>query len=247
MITRPVALAALVTAGAVLATSGPGLDNAVLDAGGAARAVVVSLTGERPPAGTDMAVVAAAIPLSSTPVSSGSLSAHPASARSAVVPVPMPPTPPTRPVTPRVASVTPPQERRPVLTGVFSPQTAPMAPPRSCPQANGPAGTVPVRVVAAPGSVTLTWWHPGDPDVVTYRVGALMHSLRVPLPGATTASAIVWQSVPAISGCRNQTMVFTGLTRGDRYQFVIETDSTDHVRGGLVHRTVARTETVTVG
>jgi hypothetical protein len=75
-----------------------------------------------------------------------------------------------------------------------------------------PGGIDGVTTVPGPGTLTVTWWHPGDPTVRSYRVAAVSQQLRYgPQPEPN------WVTLTPTAGCRAMTATLTGLARGSAY------------------------------
>lgn len=220
---------------------------------GLAATVALGATGWGLTAGTDgpaeqadMVPVAATAPRSAAWVVStpwtGSRPWTGAGRQVADIAPPVPPAPPTPPAGPVAPGADLDSGHVPIFA-VIPPNTGhvDMAPPRDCPQPSGPAVTVPVTVVPGPGSATVSWWHKGSPDVQSYELEA------VPMPaGGVAQGTPVWQTVPPPASCRKVTVSVTGLARGSRYRFWLETVNTDNVgHRSPIRRTVGVSETIT--
>jgi len=155
---------------------------------------------------------------------------------------PAPPKPPTPPVGP-VGPGGPLDAGRVPIWAVIPPNTGhvDLAPPRDCPQPDGPTVTVPMTVVPGVGSATVSWFHKGSPDVRSYELEA------VPMPGGGAGQgAPVSRTVAPPTSCQRVTVTVTGLVSGAKYRFYLETVNTDNVgHRGTVRRTNGVSETIT--
>jgi hypothetical protein len=147
---------------------------------------------------------------------------------------PAAPVPPVPPVAPKVAS----EPRHAPNYVVIAPNDThiELAPMRDCPHPYGMSGGLPLSLTPASGSVTLSWRDTGDPGVKYFRVGTELISISVTDPGTLN-----WQRVDRVSHCGQATVTLAGLQSGRRYRFYLEV-----VGDGVMHRTVARSEIVTV-
>jgi hypothetical protein len=125
-----------------------------------------------------------------------------------------------------------------VLNGSAVPSTAPASAPLPSPtatlpslpalpstspttRASGNAGPCGYRqsgavdgVTAVPGAgtLTVTWWHPGDPTVQSYRVAAVSQQLVYGVQPSPT-----WVAVTPATGCQAMTTTLSGLARNSTY------------------------------
>jgi hypothetical protein len=203
-----------------LATGGPAADAALTDL---LHRVTGRADGDRP------AGYALASAVSPTWISSDS---WPPPVRDVLPPAP--PVPPVPPVTPKAGS----EPRHAPSFVVIPPNDThiELAPMRDCPQPYGMSGGVPLSLTPASGSVTLSWRDTGDPGVKYFLVGTELISISVTAPGTLT-----WQRVDRVSHCGQAVVTLVGLQSGRRYRFYIEV-----VGDGVMHRTVARSEIVTI-
>jgi hypothetical protein len=102
-----------------------------------------------------------------------------------------------------------------------------------CTGSTPPGRIAPLQVEAGATTATLTWYHPGDPMVTSYRVTSIAQELT---PGEQRE--FEWQKVEPSEECGELTATVTGLEPGSAYVF-----SVDAVRQAT-WQNVARTATV---
>jgi hypothetical protein len=94
--------------------------------------------------------------------------------------------------------------------------------------------------VPSTGSVTLSWWNYGDPDIIEWRVAAIEYT-RLGSPTPT------WESFTIPVGCFQASHVVTGLVSGKRYEFMLEAIETNNAgRGTALHRGIGHSSLVTI-
>ncbi|MCM4078879.1 fibronectin type III domain-containing protein [Paractinoplanes hotanensis] len=103
-----------------------------------------------------------------------------------------------------------------------------------------PAGVIaPLTVKVGTTTATVTWYHPGDPAITTYRITSISQD---PVPGPQPDLA--WQDKKPADGCSNLSVTVTGLQRNNRYVFSVDAVRkptwTDTTRAA----TIARSEAV---
>jgi hypothetical protein len=103
---------------------------------------------------------------------------------------------------------------------------------------------LPGRIAALdvePGRTTaqVTWYHPGDPTVVDYRVTSIAQSL---VPGEQRE--FVWQKVAVGEGCDELTATVTGLEPESAYVFSVDAVRQPTWQNGTRTVTVARSKAV---
>jgi hypothetical protein len=62
------------------------------------------------------------------------------------------------------------------------------------------------------GTLTVTWWHPGDPTVQSYRLAAVSQQFQYGVQPDPN-----WVTIAPASGCQSMTTTLTGLARGTPY------------------------------
>lgn len=164
---------------------------------------------------------------------------------------PQPPTRPTDPVPP--GPLEPPN--RPWWIGGPTPPPCPwpregtapagwrcqMSPMTDCPQYTGPDVHVVLYATPGTGSATISWWSYGDPDVRSYRVAAIRYTDR----GSPNPT---WEEFSLPIGCYQASHTITGLTPGERYEFMLEAVEVNHAgRNPALHRGIGRSDLVTIG
>jgi hypothetical protein len=92
-----------------------------------------------------------------------------------------------------------------------------------------------LTVVAGPGSASVTWYHPGDGNPVSYRLTAMPQHLV-----SGVQPALSWQTIVPRSDCGTMTATVTGLTRGRPYILSLDAVSTRSNTDGEAGSTVAR-------
>lgn len=109
-------------------------------------------------------------------------------------------------------------------------------------------GTVPqgppagLTVVPGAGSATVSWYHVGDPGLVSFRLAAVPQRL---VTGAQADPR--WQTIPAGAGCRTMSATVTGLERDSPYIFWLDAVTRRYSGDGDRDITVARSGVVTIG
>lgn len=90
--------------------------------------------------------------------------------------------------------------------------TTPSAVPGPCWPLYGPGYTVPMNVSTAKGSITVRWYHNGDPATLDYFVGAWARSGTVAERGTPQ-----WTTFTPSSACGEVSTTVSGLRSGVRY------------------------------
>lgn len=110
---------------------------------------------------------------------------------------------------------------------------------------SGFQASVPFTLTTARGTASLTWNHRGDPNVRSYRVGAVPQ-----VWAGSTQPATTWTTVTAPADCavRDLTARFPRLTSGGRYTFVLDVVVLVPAPSGTAYdRTVERTVATSTG
>ena len=131
-----------------------------------------------------------------------------------------------------------------------APVTAPPAAPNPLPSgtptcAGGdldygqPAG---LSVDPEAGAATVSWYHPGDPDLVEYKLTAMPQVLITGLQ-----PDLRWETVEPGAPCRTITARITGLNPDAPYVFSLDAVSKAYNADGNRTVTIARSTVVTIG
>jgi hypothetical protein len=103
-----------------------------------------------------------------------------------------------------------------------------------------PAGRIaPLQVAAGTTTATVTWYHPGDPTVTSYRVTSIAQELT---PGEQHEFA--WQKVEPGKECGELTATVTGLESDAAYVFSVDAVRDATWQNAARTSTVARSEAV---
>jgi hypothetical protein len=115
-----------------------------------------------------------------------------------------------------------------------------MDPMRSCPQYSGPSAQVVLTATPGVRSARISWWNYGDPDVQYFRVAAIP---RVRFGSLNPT----WRNLTVPKGCLTVSSVITGLTSGQRYEFMLEAVETNHLgRNPALHRGIGHSDLITI-
>jgi hypothetical protein len=106
-------------------------------------------------------------------------------------------------------------------------------------QLGGIAG---LAVKPGAGSATVTWYNPGDPRLVQYRLTAIPQNLV-----GGSQPDLTWQEIAPGAGCRTMTATVTGLTSGAPYVFSLDAVLTNYDTDGNRTATIARSLVVYSG
>lgn len=93
-----------------------------------------------------------------------------------------------------------------------APATTPGAVPGPCWPLYGPGYSVPLNITTARGSITVRWYHNGDPATLEYYVGAWARSGTAAERGSPT-----WTTYPPTSACGEVSATVSGLRSGVSY------------------------------
>lgn len=105
-----------------------------------------------------------------------------------------------------------------------------------------PNGINGLTVRPGPGRATVSWYHIGDPGIVSYRLATLSQRLVTgPQPDPD------WQTLAAAPGCRTMTATVDGLDPGAPYVFSLDVVVTNYNGAGTRSSTIARSSVVTIG
>lgn len=121
---------------------------------------------------------------------------------------------------------------------VLPPAVAATAAPVICLPLIGPAPTIPVRAVPKAGAVVASWLHPGDPQVVLYRVAAVAEPTTPGRPAPT------WVTLTPSSRCGIVTVTLTRLLRSSRYEVWLVARLRNLETGGTFDLMVGRSPAV---
>ncbi|BAL88229.1 hypothetical protein AMIS_30090 [Actinoplanes missouriensis 431] len=108
-----------------------------------------------------------------------------------------------------------------------------------CTGAHRPGRITVAAVTPAATTATVTWYHPGDPTVTTYKVTAISQSLVI---GAQPE--IGWTDAEPGEGCAEVTATVTGLEAGTPYVFSVDAVRQPTWQNGVRTATVARSGVV---
>ncbi|MEV4636348.1 fibronectin type III domain-containing protein [Actinoplanes sp. NPDC049548] len=75
----------------------------------------------------------------------------------------------------------------------------------------------PLHVDAGTRTATVSWYHPGDPTVLTYRITSFNQTLRV-----GEQKPLTWQESKPAAGCATMTTTIRGLQPGTPYVFSVD-------------------------
>jgi hypothetical protein len=121
------------------------------------------------------------------------------------------------------------------------PHTEPLVHPEPVCTGTIRTGTIaPLTVDAGPGTAKVSWYHPGDTSVVTYRLTSISQRLVV-----GRQAELRWQEIKPGKGCSTLTATVTGLDRRTPYVFsldVVRTVTWDDVTRAA---TIARSGAIT--
>jgi hypothetical protein len=93
-----------------------------------------------------------------------------------------------------------------------APTITPSQVPGPCWPLYGPGYSVPLNVTTATGSITVRWYHNGDPATLDYYVGAWARSGTLAERGDPT-----WTTYPPTSACGEVSATVSGLRSGVSY------------------------------
>lgn len=103
-----------------------------------------------------------------------------------------------------------------------------------------PAGVIaPLAVQAGTNKATVTWYHPGDPAITSYRITSISQD---PVPGPQPD--LVWQEKKPADGCSDLSVTVTGLQRDTAYVFSVDAVRKPTWTNTTRAATVARSEAV---
>lgn len=103
-----------------------------------------------------------------------------------------------------------------------------------------PAGVVaPLTVKVGTTTATVTWYHPGDPAITTYRITSMSQG---PVPGPQPD--LVWQEKKPADGCSDLSVTVTGLQRDTAYVFSVDAVRKPTWTNTTRAATIARSEAV---
>lgn len=157
-------------------------------------------------------------------------------------PVPPAAPPPPRPSKPwETQKFTGPATALPSPTPTPTPTAAASPPVGPCLPLYGPGASVPLRVSSRPGSVTVTWYHNGDPATRAYYVG-----LQPRFGSDRQQLTVTWTRVPPSRLCLELSQTLTGLLPGRPYTVWLDIESTTpEVIGGTTRRSLNRLDGIT--
>ena len=140
----------------------------------------------------------------------------------------------------RVASASPRPAGSPSPSPSFT--FAPQATPTAAPSPTGACEGVltfgqiaGLTVEAGAGTATVSWFNPGDPDLVEYKLTAIPQVLVT-----GQQPELVWETVAPGAPCRTLTATVTGLDRNAPYMFSVDAVSKAYNSDGNRTVTVAR-------
>lgn len=108
-----------------------------------------------------------------------------------------------------------------------------------CTGAHNPGDIAAVTVTPGTTTATVTWYHPGDPTVTTYKVTAISQSLAAGIQPETG-----WTDAAPGEGCHEVTATVTGLQADTPYVFSVDAVRRPTWQNGTRTSTVARSGVV---
>ena len=138
---------------------------------------------------------------------------------------------------PAAAVVEQEEEELPELEPIEAHQPEPYEP--RCIGAHTPGKIAVAAVAPAATTAKVTWYHPGDPTVTTYKVTAISQSLVT-----GTQPEIGWTDAEPGEGCHEVTATVTGLQADTPYVFSVDAVRQPTWQNGIRTATVARSSVV---